>query len=114
MERRAAFATAHGAEAAKLLDAAAAGEEQARYVAYVPLPDQKAIELRVLEKKKQVCARSLVACGCCGGSSVCAGRWVHMGYSVLYVRRCLQGFCKCLEYFTVPPSNPVFFNLILQ
>eukprot|EP00798_Chlamydomonas_sp_ICE-L_P024703 gene24703-10338_t len=52
MERQAAFAETHGPEAAKLREAAAAGEEEDRYVAYVPLPDQKAIELRVLEKKK--------------------------------------------------------------
>lgn len=50
-ERQAAYSKIGGERAAALLEA---GDEDApQFVAYVPLPDQAAIEQRVLEKKKQ-------------------------------------------------------------
>jgi pre-mRNA-splicing factor ISY1 len=50
-ERLDAFAAATGKKADKL--AAQQQEAEPQFVAYVPLPDQAAIEQRVLEKKKQ-------------------------------------------------------------
>lgn len=49
-ERLDAFAAATGRKADKLV---AQQEAEPQFVAYVPLPDQAAIEQRVLEKKKQ-------------------------------------------------------------
>jgi pre-mRNA-splicing factor ISY1 len=47
-ERQQALASSSGAPGAEADEA-----DEQQFVAFVPLPDQKAIELRVLEKKKQ-------------------------------------------------------------